>query len=135
MKKQESPGFSRGEQVKGPDWQQHERDIQILLGLDSTISSGNKAHDPSDGVDRRHHTESRFPLMVDAKSTTKKSYSLKRQTLKDWEEKAAAFGNIFAMPLRFEDAEPNALGKRGHDDYIIINIHDFTTLLEAYRDA
>ena len=57
-------------------WQEHERYVCSLLSLDLTNCSGNKFYDPGDGVDRSHYTQNDFALIIDAKCTTKKSFSL-----------------------------------------------------------
>jgi hypothetical protein len=109
-------------------WRAHEKDIQELLGLDSTICSGNKFYDPGDGVDRSHPNQNPFALIVDAKCTTAASFSLKMAFLREWEEKAAAIGKRFAMPIRFE---PPGDSRR---DYILLTLNDFAELLEMSRD-
>jgi hypothetical protein len=111
-------------------WQAHEKDIQGLLGLDSTICSGNKFYDPGDGVDRSHPTQNSFALIVDAKCTTAASFSLKLAFLKEWEEKAAGLGKRFAMPIRFE---PLSDFDAKHD-YVLLTLNDFAELLELARD-
>lgn len=108
----------------------HEQDVQELLGLDSTICSGNKFYDPGDGVDRSHPSQNSFALIVDAKCTTAQSYSLKASFLKEWEEKAATLGKRFAMPIRFESLTD--LSQR--QDYILLTLNDFAELLELARD-
>lgn len=112
---------------KGPNWQRHELEIQQRLGLSSTIGSGNKFHDPSDGTDKKHHSEHDFQVMIDAKSTSKKSYRLSRRLLKDWREKALVWGKIFMLPLRFEYEDEST------DDWIILHIDDFSEMYELAR--
>lgn len=48
-------------------WEAWESYANRALGLTGTIASGSKAYDPGDGVDRRHHTETGYALMCDAK--------------------------------------------------------------------
>lgn len=111
-------------------WQAHEEYVQKLLNLDSTICSGNKFYDPGDGVDRSHPAQNSFALIVDAKCTTAKSFSLKAEFLREWEEKAAMLGKRFAMPIRFEPlADPD-----DKQDYVLLSLNDFAELLEMARD-
>lgn len=110
-------------------WQAHEGHVQKLLNLDSTICSGNKFYDPGDGVDRSHPRQNSFALIIDAKCTTAKSFSLKLDVLKEWEEKAYAWGKRFAMPIRFENPVNDRV-----TDYILLPLNDFAELLELARD-
>ena len=57
-----------------PGWRNFEVYVNELLGLEGTIASGSQFHDPGDGVDRRHHTETDFALMVDAKYSERASF-------------------------------------------------------------
>lgn len=50
-----------------PGWEAFERYVNRVLGLQATVASGSKDYDPGDGVDRRHHTETDYALMADAK--------------------------------------------------------------------
>ena len=114
--------------MKKRGWQAHEEYVQNLLNLDSTICSGNKFYDPGDGVDRSHPSENSFALIVDAKCTTAKSFSVKSEFLREWKEKAAMLGKRFAMPIRFE----SPLSAEKHD-YILLTLDDFAELLEISR--
>lgn len=116
--------------VKKRGWQAHEAHVQKLLNLDSTICSGNKFYDPGDGVDRQHPDQITFPLIVDAKCTTAKSFSVKNEMLREWLEKAAMLGKRFAMPIRFEDLMDSNI----KDDYVLLSLDDFAELLELARD-
>lgn len=107
-------------------WERHEREVQELLGLRATIASGSQWHDPSDGVTPGHYSDSSFPLMVDCKCTTQKSYSLNRAFLADWREKAEMSGKRFALPVRFED---KASRTPVSEDYIVLTLNDFVDLL------
>ena len=115
--------------MKKRGWQAHEEYVQKLLGLDSTICSGNKFHDPGDGVDRSHPSQNSFALIVDAKCTTAKSFSVKSEFLKEWEEKAAMLGKRFAMPIRFE----SITDLNSRQDYVLLSLNDFAELLELAR--
>ena len=110
-------------------WEAHEAYVQEILELDSTICSGNKFYDPGDGVDRSHYTENDFPLIVDCKCTTKKSFSLKEEVLREWMIKAGEMGKRFAMPIRFESLSI----KEQPQDYILLSLNDFVELLDKAR--
>ena len=105
-------------------WQQHEREVQELLGLNSTICSGNKWYDPGDGVTRG---ESSFPLYADCKCTENKSFSLNSATLADLEQRAADLGKRMIMPVRFHPPHVRP------QDYVVIGLSDFVELLEGHR--
>lgn len=117
-----------GEHVTTRHFEKHESDMQKLLGLRSTISSGNKWHDPSDGVDDRHHSESEYLLMVDCKCTESQSFRLDRRVLNRWKMKAAELGKKFALPLRFQRED-------GEDDYVVVPADDYAALLERWRET
>lgn len=48
-------------------WAAFEAYTNRLLGLSATVASGSQDHDPGDGVDRRHHSETDYALMADCK--------------------------------------------------------------------
>lgn len=104
-------------------WQRHERDIQDLLGLDSTPASGSQFNAPGDAVDHRHPTNTCFPLLADCKCTEKLSYSLNRKFLLDQTEQAAEIGRRFIMPVRFQH-------EHQHEDYVVIGLDDFAELMD-----
>lgn len=103
-----------------PKWQRHEREVQQLLGLDATITSGNKWFDPGDGVTRGRRSP--FPLYADCKCTERKSFSLKLDLLNDLQYQAAELGRRLILPVRFH---PDV----GPQDYIVCSLHDFAELL------
>lgn len=105
------------------DWEKWEKDAQRALDLQSTISSGNQWSDPGDGVDRKHFTETSFPLIIDCKLTEKLSFRLDIKFLKAWKRKSQELGKIFAMPIRF-------LSKDSHQDWIVVPFEDFCWLVE-----
>jgi len=106
-------------------WKQHEKDIQEILGLDSTICSGNKFHDPGDAVD--NDRESIFPIVAECKFTEGKSFSVSSKALSQWADKAAEMGKRFIMPVRLSPRGSNP------QDYVVIGLHDFAELLEMAR--
>ena len=111
-------------------WRGHEEYVQRLLGLDSTICSGNQFHDPGDGVDRSHPEDNSFALIIDAKCTSTKSFSVKSDFLREWREKAMMLGKRFAMPIRFEDLVTDR-----KDDYILLPLDDFAELISLAKES
>lgn len=105
-------------------WRAHEAYVQSVLGLDSTLCSGNKFHDPGDGVDRSHPGQNSFALIIDAKCTSTKSFSIKSELLREWRVRAGMLGKRFAMPIRFEDVTNDS-----RDDYILLTLDDFAELM------
>jgi hypothetical protein len=112
--------------VKG--WQEHESYIQRMLGLDSTIASGAKFHDPGDAVDHRHPSESDFRILADAKYTEKASYSVNLKFLRQMTDKAVELGKRFILPIRLW---PNT--EQLPHDYVVVSLDDFAELLEKSR--
>lgn len=114
--------------MQKPDWKVWEEDVQNQLHLRSTISSGNKFYDPSDGVTPGHPSEQEsYPLMVDAKSTVQKSYSMSRNFLKDWKDKATEHSQSFALPVRFIE------GNSRYSDWVVVPFEDYVELVRSYR--
>lgn len=111
-------------------WEAWESYTNKVLGLSATIASGSKAYDPGDGVDRRHHTETDYALMVDAKYTEKKSFSLVAKTMDFYVQRAAEAGKRFVLAVRLMDGG----GSVAHD-YVVVPLQDYVALLEAYREA
>lgn len=111
-------------------WEAWENCVNRLLGLDSTVASGNQAHDPGDGVDRRHHSETDYALMVDCKYTEQKSFSINAKLLAQYVRRAAEAGKRFVLPVRLVDG-----GGRGVHDYIVVPLQDYVELLETYREV
>jgi hypothetical protein len=110
-------------------WEAWEFRVNKDLGLDPTISSGNKWHDPGDGVDRSHYTEEFFPLVVDAKYTESASFTVSQQTLFQWVKKAEEMGKRFLLAVR--------ICPKGHidpEDYVVVPYNDFVEFREAYKD-
>jgi hypothetical protein len=114
-----------------PAWKRFETEVQQLLGLSSTVSSGNQFNDPGDGVNNLRIDQHPFPLIVDCKYTERASMSLKRDDLKQWEERSAEMGKRFAMPIRFARSPMGLLV----NDYILLGLHDFAELLEFREDG
>lgn len=107
-------------------WEEFERDAQELLGLRSTISSGSKFYDPSDGVDPSDRTNSDFLPMIDAKCTESKSFRIDARFFKDWVEKAQSMGYRFALPIRYSNDDL---------DIVAMTLDDFSELLTRYRES
>ena len=108
-----------------PKWQRHEREVRELLGLDATITSGNKWFDPSDGITRGRDLP--FQMYCDCKCTEKHSFSLKLADLYQLQDRAAEMGKRFIMPIRFHPAV-------GPQDYVVLGLHDFAELLDLVQE-
>lgn len=110
-------------------WDAFERYVNRVLGLESTIASGSKAYDPGDGVDRRHHSQTDYALMADAKYSEQKSFSISAKLLGQYVRRAAEAGKRFVLPVRLVDTRTKTV-----HDYIVVPLQDYVTLLEAYRE-
>lgn len=111
-------------------WEAFERYTNKVLGLDATIASGRKEYDPGDGVDRRHHSETDYAIMADAKYTEKGSFSVNVKLMKKYVQRAAEAGKRFVLPVRLVDN-----GGREVHDYIVVPLQDYLALLETYREV
>jgi hypothetical protein len=109
------------------NWEVHEAFINDVLGLDSTPISGATWQAPGDGVDNDPHSV--FPIIADCKCTEKASFSLRLQTLHQWDTKAAELGKRFILPLRFWDR-----GRQRGADYVVLGLDDFRELLDSHRE-
>lgn len=110
-----------------PEWAKFEQDVQQMLGLQSTIGSGNKFYDPSDGVSPGVPYDDPIPLMVDCKTTENKSYRVDRDFLRQWYKKSLGLGYEFALPLRFLDKQS------GDEDWVVIPLKTFVSLMDFFR--
>lgn len=111
-------------------WDAWESYINQVLGLEATLASGSQAHDPGDGVDRRHHSETDYAIMADAKYTERKSFSISAKLMGQYVRRAAEFGKRFVLPVRLVDS-----GTKEVHDYIVVPLQDYVELLEVYRDV
>lgn len=111
-------------------WEAWERYVNRVLGLDSTVASGSQAHDPGDGVDRRHHSETEYALMADAKYTERKSFSVNARLMSQYVRRAAEFGKRFILPVRLVDKANNEV-----HDFVVVPLQDYLTLLELWREV
>lgn len=111
-------------------WAAFESYVNTLLGLSATAASGSQAHDPGDGVDRRHHSETDYALMVDAKYTERGSFSINRKLMGQYVLRAAEAGKRFALPVRLVD-----MRTKNVDDYVVVPLQDYAALLETYREV
>lgn len=111
-------------------WEAWEHYVNRVLRLDRTAASGSQAHDPGDGVDRRHHSETDYALMADAKYTEKKSFALVAKTMDYYVRRAAEAGKRFVLPVRLMDGG----GTVAHD-YVVVPLQDYVALLETYREV
>jgi hypothetical protein len=114
---------------KLPGWQQFERDLQGLLGLDATICSGNQFQDPGDAVDNTPPADGGFKLLVDCKYTESNSYSLNRKTMQQWVLKGVERGKRAIMVIRMWPR-----GMVYEADYVILPLDDFHELLELAKE-
>ena len=112
-----------------PGWEAWESYINRILGLSATLASGSQSHDPGDGVDRRHHSETDYALMADAKYTVRKSFSLNAKLMAQYVRRAAEFGKSFVLPVRLHDVGADVM-----HDYVVVPLQDYVMLLERYRD-
>lgn len=111
-------------------WEAWESYVNSALRLSATVASGSQDHDPGDGVDRRHHSETGYALMVDAKYTERKSFSVNAKLLGQYVRRAAEMGKRFVLAVRLVDSG----GLEVHD-YVVVPLQDYVTLLETYREA
>lgn len=113
-----------------PGWEHWESDLQELLGLDSTICSGNQFHDTGDAVDNTNPRDVSFPLLVDCKYTEKQSFSVSRKNMEQWLLRGTERGKRAIMAIR--------VWPRGFPhgrDYVVCSADDFAELLEIARQA
>jgi hypothetical protein len=106
-------------------WGAWEKDSAHDLGLERTISSGNKFYDPGDAVTRGH---SDFPLYSDAKYTERMSYSLRRQEMEHHIQRADEQGKRMILPVR--------IWPQGHLhplDLAVLQLHDLKELLDGFQ--
>lgn len=108
-----------------PDWEVFERRSNELLGLDATAASGATWKDKGDGTTRETYTEV-WPLMADAKTTVKASYSLKAKFLADMKKLALQDGKTFALPLKFTQEEKLS-------EWVVVPLEDYAFLVEEHR--
>lgn len=106
------------------DWENFEQKVQDTLGLEPTITSGNKWYDISDGV---HRDQNPYRVMVDAKFTEASSYTLQAKFLQEWHQEAAKLGYKFALPIKLSGsrATPN--------EWVAIPLDDYAELVETIR--
>lgn len=105
------------------DWAIFEDHCLEMLDLEGTVSSGSQWHDKGDGKARDVYAGNPFPLLIDAKTTVKNSFSVSAKFMREYVEKAIDGGRRFALPLRF--VRPNGR----HEDYVVLGLDDFAELL------
>ena len=104
-----------------PDWQKFEREANAALGLDATVTSGNKWYDKNDGTTRGHPLDNVFMIDADEKSTTHKTYSISEDFLLANRKRSTLAGKTFLLPVRFEHED-------SHSDWIVISMEDFLSM-------
>lgn len=105
-------------------YEDHEKYVQEILGLDSTIASGRLFVDPGDGVSREHYLDQRYRLYAEAKSTSNKAFALKRDIIAQYARRAAEYGKMFCLPIRF-------IYEGGAADYVLLRLIDFSDILDS----
>lgn len=103
------------------DWHDAEERVRAALGLALTPSSGNKWYAPGDSVSTDN--SDLLGWMVDSKSTVKKSYSVQRDWVRQYRDKALEFGKVFGLHIQFQD-DPNP-----PEDYFLMQLDDFTEMV------
>jgi hypothetical protein len=111
-------------------WEAWEAEVNAALGLSSTAGSGSQAHDPGDGTDRRHPSQTDYAIQADAKFTERASFSVNAKLLKQWSDRATAQGKNFVLPVRVWQK-----GLNGPDDYAVVPWQDYVALVESHRDG
>lgn len=108
-------------------WERWENHVNERLGLDGTVASGATWKDKGDGATRDNYSEV-WPLMVDAKTTERGSYSLKSKFLEDMYRVAKQEGKTFALPIQFtqEERQPQ---------WVAVPFEDYAYLVEEYRKS
>lgn len=106
-------------------WERWEHHVNERLGLDGTVASGATWKDKGDGATRDNYSEA-WPLMVDAKTTERGSYSLKAKFLEDMYRVAKQEGKTFALPIKFtqEERQPQ---------WVAVPFEDYAYLVEEHR--
>lgn len=109
-------------------WESWESEVNKALGLSSTAGSGSQAHDPGDGTDRRHHSETDYAIQADAKFTERGSYSVNGKLMKQWSDRALSQGKRFVLPIRFWSKNASL-----PEDYVVLAFGDYVALVEEHR--
>lgn len=110
-----------------PAWERFEQACNVKLGLDGTAASGATWKDKGDGSTRNNYDEV-WPLLVDAKTTEKASFSLKAKFLEDMKRVALQDGKTFALPLKFLTED----GPR-FTEWVVLPLDDYAYLIEEHR--
>lgn len=108
-----------------PAWEVFEVKSNEKLGLDATAASGATWKDKGDGTTRATYTEV-WPLMADAKTTERASFSLKAKFLADMRRTARQSGKTFALPLKFIQEEKSP-------EWVVVPLDDYAFLVEEFR--
>lgn len=101
-----------------PEWRKFELEMQEKLGLHDTVASGSQWNDPGDGK-TGHYSTAPIGIIMDAKTTDNKSFSLVSDFLDDWKQRADELGKTFLLPVRFN----------GRGTWIVLEEEDFMALL------
>ena len=104
-----------------PDWRAAEKRAQDALGLVGTPGSGNQWYAKGDSVGT--DGDDLLDLMVETKSTLAKSYSVKRDWVAEYRNKAMMDGKIFALHIEFQEPGKAPIG------YVMLELGDFAELV------
>jgi hypothetical protein len=69
-----------------------------------------------------------IPMIADCKATEKKTFSIDSAFLTEWAQRADELGKMPLLPVRF--VKPNKV-----EDYMVLRLEDFQTLLELSKKA
>ena len=106
------------------DYQRHEKYVSDLLDLDLTVASGSTYRDPGDAVSREHYRNLKYRLYAEAKSTANKSFAIKRDMIAQYVRRAAEYGKMFCLPIRFIHEDKTT-------DYVLLRLLDFSDILSS----
>ena len=107
------------------DWERWESQVNERLGLDATIASGATWKDKGDGSTRDNYSEA-WPLLADAKTTERGSFSVKAQFVEDMHRVAKQEGKTFAMPVKFTQEEHSP-------EWVVVPFEDYAYLVDNLR--
>lgn len=107
------------------NWEVWESRVNERLGLNGTTASGATWKDKGDGSTRDNYNEV-WPLMVDAKTTERGSFSVKAQFVEDMHKVAKQDGKTFAMPIKF-------LQEEHQPEWVVVPFEDYAYLVDEHR--
>lgn len=108
-------------------WERWERIVNERLALEGTAASGATWKDKGDGATRDNYSEP-WPLIADAKTTQKGSFSVKAKFVEDMYRTAKQNGKTFVMPVKFLQEEKQPA-------WAVVPFEDYAYLVEEYRKS